>query len=71
VRETFAGFDFHLPTIGTADEVSLKKKKKQNEGRDGMIILVDKISKCNSNKGIAFIFVLDIDTAALLNTERF
>ena len=36
-----------------------------------MIILVDKIPKCNSNKGITFILVLDLDRAALLKTERF
>lgn len=51
--------------------MSVKKKKKQHEGRDAMIILVDKIPTCNSNKGITFIFVLDLDTAALLNTENF
>ena len=36
-----------------------------------MIILVDKVPTCNSNKGITFILVLDLDTAPLLKTERF
>jgi len=36
-----------------------------------MIILVDKIPTCNTNKGITFILVLDLDTAALLKTGRF
>jgi hypothetical protein len=36
-----------------------------------MIILVDKITTCNSNKGITFILVPDLDTAVLLKIQEF
>jgi hypothetical protein len=36
-----------------------------------MITLVDKIPTCNSNKGITFILVLDLDIAALLEIQEF
>jgi hypothetical protein len=36
-----------------------------------MIILVDKIPTCKSNKRITFILVPDLDTAALLKIEIF